>query len=60
MFSDLDLSGELAKVRSRLSKYPAKIAKYSGDKLADVQQKQAADEILKTELISKIEAVRSK
>ena len=60
VFSDLDLSGELAKVRSRLSKYPVKIAKYSGDKLADVQQKQAADEILKTELISKIEIQRSK
>ncbi len=60
VFSDLDLSGELAKVRSRLSKYPAKIAQYSGEKLVDVQQKQAADEILKAELISKIEIQRSK
>ena len=56
----VDLQSELAKVRSRLSKYPSKLKKFSGKKLDVIIQKKAEDEKLKEDLIKQIDAVRNK
>lgn len=57
---EVDLHNELAKVRSRLSKYPHKMKVLSGKKLDALKEKKAADEKLKSELIKQLNAVRSK
>jgi len=56
----VDLHNELAKVRSRLSKYSKKMKDLSGKKLKAMQEKQAKDEALKVELTTKLNAVRNK
>ncbi|MFZ4413888.1 MAG: hypothetical protein ACOYOV_12460 [Bacteroidales bacterium] len=58
--AEVDLQLELQKVRSRLSKYPAKIEKYTGDKLEEIKVKQADDIKLKEELTQKLNAIRTK
>jgi len=58
--AEVDLQLELQKVRSRLSKYPAKIEKYTGDKLAEIKAKQAEDLKLKEELTLKLNDLRNK
>ena len=57
---EVDLQSELAKVRSRLSKYTKKMKDLSGSKLQAIKVKQTKDEALKAELTSKLNAVRSK
>jgi hypothetical protein len=57
---EVDLQSELAKVRSRLSKYAKKVKELSGNKLQAMKAKQTKDEALKAELTVKLNAIRNK
>ncbi|MFZ4412678.1 MAG: hypothetical protein ACOYOV_06310 [Bacteroidales bacterium] len=56
----IDLNVELSKVRSRLSKYDAKIKNASAKKLDELLLKKESDEKLKADLISQIKSLKSK
>ncbi len=55
---DLDLQTQLSNVRSRLSKYEKKITAASGKKLEALVQKKANDELLKFQLLAKLETIK--
>ena len=57
---EVDLQSELAKVRSRLSKYAKNMKELSGNKLQAMKAKQTKDEALKAELTVKLNAIRNK
>jgi hypothetical protein len=56
----IDLNVELSKVRSRLSKYDAKIKNASAKKLKDLTAKKEVDIKLKNDLIEQIKSLKSK